>query len=186
MQWWGWVIIGGVVLLLLLWIILFYNRVVGFRNGIENHFAQLDVQLKRRYDLIPNMIETIKGYTKHESETLLKIVEARNFAMSASTSEQKVIAENQVAGALSKLNVVVEQYPDLKANTNFLQLQKELNETENKIAHFRQFYNDGVLMYNRVIATFPNFILAGLFRFSKKSYLETTQSERQNVRVSFE
>ncbi len=180
-----WVIGIIVVVVLLLVIIGTYNSLVSLRNRVKDQWAQIDVQLKRRFDLIPNLVETVKGYTKHESETLENIVKARNTYASANTPQEAMEADSELNKAVSKLFALAESYPDLKANTNFLQMQDELKETENKIASARQFYNDVVLQYNNKIQMFPSNIIAGLFGFKTESFFEANKEERENVKVKF-
>jgi LemA protein len=162
-----------------------YNRFVTLRNRIENAWAQIDVQLQRRHDLIPNLVETVKGYASHEIGTLEAVVQARNAAMSAQGPAQQGQAENMLSGALKSLFALSEAYPDLKANTSFLQLQEELSSTEGKIAYERQFYNDVVNRYNTLTETFPSVIVANLANFDEREYFETDDASRQNVQVSF-
>src|SRR5205085_10775887 len=149
-----------------------YNGLVNRRVETENAWSQIDVQLKRRYDLIPNLVETVKGYAGHEKETLERVIQARNMAMSASGVAAKAEAENMLTGALKSLFAVSEAYPDLKANQNFMSLQEELSGTEGKVAYARQFYNDEVRGYNTAIQTFPNSVLAGMFGFKQREYYE--------------
>ena len=179
-----WIIIG-VVVLLLIWVAASYNKLVVLRNKVDDQWAQIDVSLKRRFDLIPNLVETVKGYAKHESETLENVIKARNSFVSAKTPEDEINANGELTGAISKIFALAEQYPDLKANTNFLKLQDELKETEDKIQYARQFYNDSALMYNNAIEVFPGVIIASLFGFKKRSYFEAKESERENVQVKF-
>src|SRR5215510_5050027 len=174
-----------------------YNKLVGLRNRFKNAFAQIDVQLKRRYDLIPNLVETAKGYLKHERETLEAVIKARNVALAAAQSaaanpadanaiKNLGAAETGLTGALSRLMVVSEQYPDLKANQNMMQLTEELTSTENKIAFARQAYNDSVMTYNTARETFPNVIFAGMFGFLPAELFKIEDpSERTAPRVSF-
>lgn len=181
-----WVIILIViVVLLILWLIGTYNKLVRARNKVRDQWAQIDVQLKRRFDLIPNLIETIKGYTKHESETLENVIKARNTYLSASTPQDQMNADGELTNAISKLFALTESYPDLKANTNFMELQSELKVTEDKIAMARQFYNDTVLQYNNIVQTFPTILIAGMFGFKTENFIEAAENERQNVKVSF-
>lgn len=181
-----WVIILIViVVLLILWLIGTYNKLVRARNKVRDQWAQIDVQLKRRFDLIPNLIETIKGYTKHESETLENVIKARNTYLSASTPQDQMNADGELTNAISKLFALTESYPDLKANTNFMELQSELKVTEDKIAMARQFYNDTVLQYNNIVQTFPTVLIAGMFGFKTENFIEAAENERQNVKVSF-
>ncbi len=182
-----WVIIGIVVILLImLWSI--YNGLVRLRNQVKNAWAQIDVQLKRRYDLIPNLVETVRGYMKHERETLEAVTNARNVAQRASSSGagERSRAESELSSALARLLVVVERYPDLKANQNFLALQEELTSTENKISFSRQFYNDSVLRYNNKTEMFPSNIVASMMNFKASEFFEITIAEEKAApKVSF-
>lgn len=178
----------GLAVVLLLWAVGIYNSLVRLKNEVDNGWAQIDVQLKRRYDLIPNLVETVKGYASHERETLEKVVQARNMAMSASGPAEQAAAENMLTNTLKSLFALSEAYPDLKANTNFLALQEELTSTENKIAFARQFYNDRVMTFNTAIEVFPNNMIAGFFpgKFTKREFFETTEAaEREAVQVKF-
>jgi LemA protein len=179
------IIILVVVVLIALYAIVSYNGLVSLRNRIENAWAQIDVQLKRRYDLIPNLVETVKGYAAHERETLDAVIEARNAGMNASGPHDQAEAENQITGALKSLFALSEAYPDLKANQNFAQLQEELTGTEGRIAYARQFYNDTVYRYNTKIQSFPSNLLAGAFRFSEREYFEADDESRGPTRVQF-
>ena len=164
----------------------FYNSLVRLRNRVKNAWSQIDVQLKRRHDLIPNLIETAKGYMKHEQDTLKAITEARSKAMGADSVGDKSKAESALSGAMSKFFVVVENYPDLKANQNFLALQEELTSTENKIAFSRQSYNDQVLFFNNKIQMFPSNIVAGMFNFKQEDFFELEdKAERAVPKVDF-
>jgi LemA protein len=178
-------IILAVIVILVIAVVVLYNGLVKLRNRIENAWSQIDVQLKRRYDLIPNLVETVKGYASHERETLEAVIQARNMAVSAEGVGDQAQAENMLSGALKSLFAVSEAYPDLKANQNFLNLQEELTGTEGRIAYARQFYNDTVLRYNTKIQTFPAVILAGMFRFTAREYFEAEPESRENVQVSF-
>ena len=178
-------IILAIVAVLVIFVIMLYNSLVSLRNRIENAWAQIDVQLKRRYDLIPNLVETVKGYATHEQETLEKVIQARNMAVSATGVEGQAEAENMLTGALKSLFAVSEAYPDLKANQSFLQLQEELTGTEGRIAYARQFYNDSVYKYNTKIQSFPAVIIAGMFGFSEREYFETDDESRGPVQVQF-
>ncbi len=163
-----------------------YNALVRLRNRVKNAWSQIDVQLKRRHDLIPNLIETVKGYMTHERDTLENITKARSAAVDASSIADKSKAESELSGALGKFNLVVENYPDLKANQNFLALQEELTSTENKISFSRQAYNDQVLFYNNKIEMFPSNILAGMFNFIKEEFFEIeVEAERDVPKVKF-
>ena len=189
-------VILGVALLLVFWLVGIYNGLVVARNRFKNAFAQIDVQLKRRYDLIPNLVETVKGYMAHERETLDAVIKARNSAFAA---EQKVAAnpsdpaavkelnqtEAQLGGALGRLFALSEAYPDLKANQNFLSLQEELTGTEGRIAYARQYYNDSVQTYNTKLETFPSNIFANVFNFTPREYFEAEGESRGNVTVQF-
>ncbi len=173
------VIIGAVA------IILIYNRLVVQRNRVDNGWAQIDVQLKKRYDLIPNLVETVKGYAKHEKEVFENVTKARTSGIQAAGVNEQSQAENMITGALKSLFAVAENYPDLKANQNFLMLQEELSGVENKIAFARQFYNDTVMKYNTMIQTFPTNLLAGMLGFSQREYFEIEEVSREPVKVQF-
>lgn len=181
---WGWIIIG-VVGFIILWVVGAYNGLVRLRNRVRDQWAQIDVQLKRRFDLIPNLVETVKGYTKHESETLENVVKARNTYLSATTPEAQMEANGELTQAISKLFALTESYPDLKANSNFIKMQEDLKETEDKISYARQFYNDTVLKYNNKVEVIPTNIIAGLFGFKKEKFFEAQGAERENVQVKF-
>ncbi len=183
MPWW--VILIIVVVLIILWAISVYNQLIALRNRVKDQWAQIDVQLKRRFDLIPNLVETVKGYTKHESETLEAVIKARNTYVSATLPEDQMKADGELTQAISKLFALTESYPDLKANTNFQALQQELTETESKIAAARQFYNDTVMVYNNKVSMVPSNIIASLFKFNKEAFFEANETERQNVQVKF-
>ena len=190
-------VLALIVVILGLWAVGIYNGLVTLRNRFKNAFAQIDVQLKRRYDLIPNLVETAKGYLKHERETLEAVIKARNIALAASQTAAAnpadanaikglAAAETGLAGALSRLMVVSEQYPDLKANQNMMQLTEELTSTENKIAFARQAYNDSVMSYNTSRETFPNVIFAGMFGFLPAELFKIEDpTERNAPKVSF-
>lgn len=163
-----------------------YNSLVRLRNLVENAWAQIDVQLKRRCDLIPNLVETVKGYASHERETLEKVIQARNMAMAAKTVTDRAEAENALSGTLKTLFAVSEAYPDLKANQNFLGLQEELMQTENKIAFSRQFYNDNVMSYNTQIEVFPRNFIANMFGFTRRDFFEVKDAgQREAPKVQF-
>jgi LemA protein len=178
-------IILAPIVLIGLFVMVTYNGLVKLRNQIENAWAQIDVQLKRRYDLIPNLVETVKGYASHERETLERVIEARNMGINAKGPHEQAEAENVISGALKSLFALSEAYPDLKANQNFLNLQEELSGTEGRIAYARQFYNDSVFRYNTKIQTFPAVIIAGMFRFSEREYFEADDGSRGPVQVQF-
>jgi LemA protein len=179
------IIIGGLLVLLFVYLIVAYNGLVKLRNRLEAAWAQIDVQLKRRYDLIPNLVETVKGYASHERETLEKVIQARNMAVGATGPAEQAQAENMLTGALKSLFAVSEAYPDLKANRNFLELQEELTTTEDRIAYSRQFYNDMVRGYNTRIQSFPAVIVAGMFNFEQREYFEADDESRGPVQVQF-
>ena len=176
----------ALVVLALLWIVGAYNGLVRLRNQLENAWAQIDVQLKRRHDLIPNLVETVKGYAKHESGTLEKVIQARNMAVNAKTVGDRAEAENVLTGALKSLFAVAEAYPDLKANQEFMRLQEELTSTENKVAFARQFYNDSVMTYNTRIQVFPTNLIATMFTFGHRDFFEVkAEDEREAPKVQF-
>lgn len=175
------IIIIAVVVLLVVWVISIYNNLVGLRNNRSNAFANIDVQLKQRYDLVPQLVATVKGYAKHESELLEKVTNARTAAMGATTINDKIKAEQQLSGALAGLRVSVEAYPDLKANQNFLQLQGELSDIENKLAATRRFFNSTTKELNTAVQSFPANILAGMFGFHTEPMFEIAAEERAAV-----
>ena len=180
------IVIVVVLVLIVLFVIGIYNALVRLRNQVDNAWSQIDVQLKRRHDLIPNLVETAKGYMKHERETFEAITLARSQAMGAKTVSEASKAEGALGEALSKFMLVVENYPDLKANQNFLNVQEELTSTENKIAFARQSYNDQVLSYNNKIQMFPSNIIAGMFAFGKRDFFEIeVAAEREVPKVDF-
>jgi len=171
---------------LALWVAGAYNGLVRLRNQVENGWAQIDVQLKRRCDLIPNLVETVKGYAKHESATLEKVIQARNIAMGAKTVGERAEAENALTGTLKTLFAVAEAYPDLKANSNFMALQEELTSTENKVAFSRQFYNDAVMTFNTQTEVFPSNLIANLFGFVRREFFEVKDAgQREAPKVAF-
>ena len=182
---WVLVILIALVVIVGLAFMFTYNGLVGLRNKIEAAYAQIDVQLNRRHDLIPNLVETVKGYAKHESGTLEAVIAARNSAMSANTIDEKAQAENVISGALKSIFALSEAYPDLKANANFQQLQAELGSTEDRIAYARQYYNDNVRAYNTKIQTFPSVIVANMFNFDERQYFQADDQSRGNVAVDF-
>lgn len=176
----------GIAVLVVLWAIVSYNSLVAWRQQVKNAWSQIDVQLKRRYDLIPNLVETVKGYAKHEKETLERVIQARNAAMQATNPKEAGQAETLLSGSLKSLFALSESYPDLKANQNFIQIQEELTGTENKISFARQFYNDTVAKYNTKIQSFPSNLLAGMFGFQENQYFELdSPEEKKNVKVQF-
>jgi LemA protein len=175
-----------VFLLIVFWAIAAFNSLVRMRAEVENAWAQIDVQLKRRYDLIPNLVETVKGYAAHERETLEKVIQARNAAINAQGVAAKAEAENALTGTLRSIFALAEAYPNLKANENFLALQEELASTENKISFARQYFNDSVMTYNASIQQFPTNIIAGMCGFMRREFFELTDAaERQAPKVSF-
>ena len=179
------IIIVAIVVLVLLWIVSVRNSLVKLRNKVRNQFSQIDVQLKKRFDLIPNLVETVKGYTKHEKGTLEAVVKARNSYLSANTPEDQMAADGELTKTLNKLFALAENYPDLKANENFMNLQQQLSEVEEKISYSRQFYNDAVMTYNNKIELFPSNIVAGMFNFKQEKLFEAAEAERENVEVKF-
>ena len=181
----GWIILAIVVLLVIV-IISMYNGLVSARVKVDNAWSQIDVQLQRRFDLIPNFVETVKGYAAHESETFEKITSLRTAWANAGTVSEKAELDNQLSGALKTIMAVSENYPDLKANQNFMELQEELRNTENKISFSRQFYNDSVTMYNQKLQLFPSNIIAGMFNFQPRELFAVENAEvRKNVKVDF-
>ena len=159
------IVIVGLLVLLAFYVVGVYNKLVNARNKVDNQFSQVDIQLKRRADLIPNLVETVKGYAKHEEGTLTAVIEARNKAVSATSINDKIDANNQLTGALNKLFALSESYPELKANQNFLSLQNDLKDTEDKITYARQFYNDSAMGFNNLVEMFPSNIVANIFNF---------------------
>ncbi len=180
------IIVLALVAAVVLFVVSIYNSLVKLRNQVKNAWSQIDVQLKRRHNLIPNLIETVKGYMTHERDTLENITKARSQAVQAEGVGDKAKAEGELTSALGKFNLVVENYPDLKANQNFLSLQEELTSTENKISFSRQSYNDQVLFYNNKIQMFPSNIIAGMFKFNEEEFFEIEdEKEREVPKVSF-
>lgn len=178
-------IAAGVLVVLLLLVVAGYNRIIRYENAISNAWAQIDVQLQRRGELIPNLVETVKGYAKHEKTVLDDVTRARAGLLGAKTPNDKMAAEGFLEQALGRLFAVAEAYPDLKANQNFLQLQDELTHTENKVSFARQYYNDSVLKYNNAVETFPGNLLARMFGKSEKAMLEVPAGSKEVPRVSF-
>ncbi|MDD7718020.1 MAG: LemA family protein [Eubacteriaceae bacterium] len=180
------IVILVIVVIIAIWAITGYNGFIKGKNSVEESFSTMDVYLKKRYDLIPNLVETVKGYAKHESETLEKVVAARNMAQSAGTIEEKIAGENALTGTLKSLFAVAESYPDLKANANFMDLQNQLKSVENDIANARKYYNAVVKQFNNRCEMFPSNILAGIFHFTRKPMFEVdAEEERKNVKVEF-
>jgi len=181
-----WLIITGIIaVVFLLGLIGLYNSLIRIRNQVKNAWAQIDVQLKRRADLIPNLVNTVKGYVKHEKGVLTDVTKARTQLMNADTVGEKAEADNMLAGTLKSLFAVAESYPDLKANENFAQLQEELAGTENKVSYARQHYNDMVMKFNTQIEMFPNNIFSGVLNFKQEDLFEATDAEKKNVKVEF-
>jgi LemA protein len=182
-------IVGLVVLLIIvifvIWFLSYYNRIIRYENRIDNAWAQIDVQLKRRADLIPNLMETVKGYMNHERQTLEAVTKARSAVMTAKSPQESIEADNMLTGALKSLFAVAESYPDLKANQNFLQLQDELTHTEDKISYSRQHFNDSVLQFNNLIETFPGNIFANMMGKKERQMLQIPEASREVPKVSF-
>ena len=183
-MWW---ILLVIIVLIILWAISAYNSLVRKKLKVENAWGQIDVQLQRRFDLIPNLVNCVKGYMAHEEGVLAKVTELRTAWANASSVNDKVDLDNQLSGALKTIMAVSENYPDLKANQNFSELQEELRNTENKISYSRQFYNDSVTMYNTALAVFPTSIIASMFAFKSQTLFVVTDNDvRQNVKVDFD
>jgi LemA protein len=183
MEFLGWVVVALIVIIPL-WGVLLFNHLVGLRNQVKNAWRQIDVQLKRRHDLIPNLVEVVKDYMSYEQETLNKVIQARNQAVSATTPETAIAAEGVLTGAMGKLFALMENYPDLKANENVSRLMEELSATENKIAFSRQFYNDSVMALNNGVESFPSNIIAGAFGFKQATYFEVPEGETATPAVN--
>jgi LemA protein len=179
------IVLVVLVVVIGLYLVSSYNKLVGLRNRIENAWAQIDVQLRRRYDLIPNLVETVKGYASHERETLDAVITARNAGMNAQGPHDQAEAENQISGALKSIFALSEAYPDLKANQNFLALQEELTGTEGRIAYARQFYNDTVYRYNTKVQSFPQSVIANMFKFREREYFQADDESRGPTTVQF-
>ena len=182
MEIFGWVIVALIIAIPLFGILL-YNRLVGLRNQVKNAWRQIDVQLKRRHDLIPNLVEVVKDYMSYEQDTLEKVIQARSRAVSAGSPEEAIAAEGILSGALGKLFALMENYPDLKANENVSRLMEELSATENRISFSRQFYNDSVMALNNGVEVFPSNIVAGLFGFHPATYFEVAEAETATPKV---
>lgn len=174
-----------VVVVLLLWLAGVYNSLVKLRNMVRDQWSQIDVLLKRRADLIPNLVETVKGYASHEKDTLDAVVSARNKAVSATNPKDEMQANGELSQALGRLLAITEAYPDLKANTNFLDLQNNLKETEDKIAYARQFYNDAVMVYKNKLEMFPSNIIASMFNFKPEEFFEAPEADKEVPKVQF-
>lgn len=179
------IIFIGIVVLLILMGVVYYNRFVKLHERVKNSWSQIDVQLQRRIDLIPNLVETVKGYAKHEKETLENVMNARNRYLSANNSDEKMKVSNEIGSFLGKLMAISESYPDLKANGNFLELQKQLEETEGKIGFSRQFYNDTVTSYNQAIKMFPANIIASIFNFKEAELFIAEDRAKENIKIKF-
>ena len=179
------IIIVALIIIIAIWYFTTYNSLISLRNKKDTEWSQIDVQLKRRSDLIPNLVETVKGYAKHESETLEAVISARNSFVTATTPEDEMKASGEITQALSKLFALSENYPDLKANQNFVSLQNDLKETEDKISYARQFYNDAVLTYNNKVEMVPSNIVASISKFEKGTFFEVAEAEKQAPQVKF-
>ena len=179
------IVVIVIVVLIALWFIGTYNSLVGLRNRVKDQWSQIDVQLKRRADLIPNLVETVKGYAKHEKSTFEDVVKARNAVANASTKEEEMKANGELSGVLNRLFALAEAYPELKANENFMSLQNDLKESEDKISMMRQFYNDTVLTYNNKVEMVPSNIVAGIFKFKKATFFEASEEDKKTPEVKF-
>ena len=180
-----WIIVLVIIVIIAIWVISTYNALIKLRNAVKDQWSQIDVHLKRRADLIPNIVETVKGYAKHESDTLESVIQARNSYVTASTNEDKMKASGEITNALNKLFALSESYPDLKANTNFMSLQNDLKDTEDKISMARQFYNDSVLTYNNKVESVPSNIVANIGGFKKGEFFQIAESEKEAPKVKF-
>ncbi len=180
------IVVIVIVVLLVLWFVATYNSLVGLRNRVKDQWAQIDVQLKRRADLIPNLVETVKGYAKHEKSTFEEVVKARNAVNNASTKEEEMKASGELTQVVSRLFALAESYPELKANQNFISLQNDLKESEDKISLMRQFYNDTVLTYNNKVQTIPSNIVANLCHFREETFFKVDEADKVVPKVSFE
>lgn len=179
-----WIILG-VVVLILIWTFATYNSLIGLRNKKDDQWSQIEVQLKRRSDLIPNLVETVKGYAKHEKGTLEDVIKARNTFVAAKTPEEEMKASGEITQALNKLFALSESYPDLKANENFISLQADLKDTEDKISYARQFYNDSVLTYNNKVEMVPSNIIAGITGFKTAAFFEADEADKKTPEIKF-
>ena len=178
-------IIGGIIVILIIYFIVAYNKLVSFSARVDNGWSQINVQLKKRFDLIPNLVETVKGYATHEKETLENVIKWRAAAMKAKTPEEVMESNQHLGQAIANIFATAENYPDLKANANFMQLQVDLKDIETKIAMSRQFYNDTVMRYNEYCRHFPSNIIASIFRFEKRQYFEMPEEETAVPKVQF-
>lgn len=181
----GLIIALVIIVALLIWVVMVYNGLIQSRNKVKNAFAQIDTQLQRRFDLIPNLVETVKGYASHEKELLENVTASRSGYMNATTNAEKMAADNQLTSTLKSLFAVAENYPELKANQNFAKLQDDLKGTEDKVAFSRQFYNDAVTMYNNKLQMFPNNIVAGMFNFKEEDLFKTEEAAKAAPKVQF-
>lgn len=181
----GWIIGGVIVVVILAFVVVTYNDLVRLKNKVKNSFAQIDTQLQRRFDLIPNLVETVKGFAAHEKELLENVTASRSGYMNATSNGEKLAMNRQLTTGLASLFAVAEKYPDLKANTNFLRLQDELSETEDKVAYSRQFYNDAVTIYNNKIQMFPSNLVAGIFGFKEEELFNTDDEAKEAPRIQF-
>ena len=179
------IIVIAIVVILIIWFVATYNSLINLRNRVKDQWSQIDVQLKRRADLIPNLVETVKGYAKHEKTTLDEVIDARNSFNSASSKEEEIKASGELTGMLNRLFALAESYPDLKANQNFMSLQNDLRDTEDKISTMRQFYNDTVLTYNNKVQTIPSNIVASISHFKEESFFEIDEKDKETPKVSF-
>ena len=180
------IVVIAIIVIILLWFVMTYNSLVGLRNKVKDQWAQIDVQLKRRADLIPNLVETVKGYAKHEKSTFEEVVKARNAINNASTKEEEMKANGELSQVVSRLFALAESYPELKANQNFISLQNDLTEAEDKISLMRQFYNDTVLSYNNKVQTIPSNIVANICHFKEETFFKVDEKDREVPKVSFE
>lgn len=177
------VVIGVCIILIITWVILTYNKLIKLRNKVKDQWSQVDIQLKKRFDMIPNIVEIVKGYAKHEKDTLKTVIEARNSAISAQTPSAEIDANDRLTKALNNLFAISEAYPDLKADENFKSLQKTLEEVESKIAFARQFYNDSVLKYKNAIEVFPTVLVANILGFKQEQFFEIKDEEKENINI---
>ena len=180
------IVLIAIVVIILLWFIATYNTLIGLRNRTRDQWSQIEVQLKRRADLIPNLVETVKGYAKHEKSTFEEVVKARNTFSSASTKEEEIKASGELSGVLNRLFALAEAYPELKADEHFVDLQENLKDSEEKISMMRQFYNDTVLTYNNKVQTIPSNIVANLCHFKEETFFKVEEKDREVPKVSFE
>lgn len=178
-------VLGGILVLVLLWLLFTYNSLVTLRNRVMEAWSQIDIQLKRRSSLIPNLVETVKGYAKHEKEVFENVTKARSALVSAKDPAHAAAANDMLTGALKTLFAVAEDYPDLKASDNFKELQSELSDTETKVAASRQFYNTNVLDYNNSLQTFPTMLIANMFGFKEEEFFKATEEEKKDIEVKF-